>query len=91
MNGVGGTEHIGPPRSQQLGRAVVDVGTGVIADARMAAVVVLPAEELPAVSFGVLVATKVLVWNSVSSPPNRLRNNRFGARRAKGPSRSRTE
>ena len=33
----------------------------------------------------------VLVWNSLSSPPYRLRNNRFGARRARGPSRSRTE
>ena len=27
-----------------------------------------------------------LVWNSLSSPPYRLRNSRFRARRAKGPS-----
>ena len=54
MELVGAGEHDAPLLVDEFGPAVVHVGGGVIADARVAVVVVVPPEESPAEAVGVL-------------------------------------
>jgi hypothetical protein len=66
MLGIGGSEYLGSPGPHQLGAAVVDIGGGVEADAGMAVLVVVPAEEPAAEGVRVLEAHLTIVFAALA-------------------------